>query len=807
MMFPRTTGVDVASRDPSAPTRATATVHDAELKAEPMGAREADASVPSPGAVVGRYIVLERIGAGSMGVVMSAFDPELDRRVALKLVRPGVWSNPDSESELAEEARALARLNHPNVVAVHDVGMHRGHMFLAMEFVEGHTMRSWLLEGRHAWQEVLPVFLAAGRGLWAAHRQNLIHRDFKPENVMVDLEGRVRVMDFGLARPPRAGRPAPAPHNGDVEHSVLVGTPAYMAPEQFERQPATRRSDQFAFCVALYEALYGCRPFSGDSFVAIYESQQDGRRVLPSGMPTIPRWLNKVVSRGLALDPKARFDSLGELLDALEAGLSRRGRRAWAAAGALLVGALAMIPAAAAWDRNRARAACAEQAAPLRALYDDDARTRVATAFLSTTVPQAPESIARVSKPLAAYVDSLATQTETVCIAARQRDSDADAGKAAWCLGELRRDVEGLMVAFSRPNAAAIVDAPHAIARLTPVEVCVDPEALERAPEPPSEEVVAAIGPLRARFAEVEACRVRQDHRCVVRRTRSLRRELHAIASLPLLAQAGYDEGRSLAALGRLDVAEGVLSRAHDHAVLSDRWQLAARIAGSLSDLVGQQPGRGSEGQLWSRLARTAITRGGDPMWLIEAQRQSQLGRVFAASGEPAQAREAHATALDLLEETLPAEHPRIATATAAYADALLDAGETSRAKEVLGQALERHERASGPGHPAVVGVLAQLGAMELAQGQAAAARDACTRGAAIARTSPPGMQPDLVGLETCVARSWALSGARIEASAAFGRVLDLLVEAHGLEHPAVATVEDELAALEQSLPATSAVE
>ncbi len=723
----------MSSPDPSVPTRAHATVYDVDLVADPSTA----GSVPTAGAVVGRYIVLERIGAGSMGVVMSAFDPELDRRVALKLVRPAVWSNPDSETELAEEARALARLNRPHSVAVHAVGTHAGHIFLAMEFVEGHTMRSWLSEGQHAWQEVLPLFLAAGRGLWAAHRQNLIHRDFKPENVMVDLEGRVRVMDFGLAQPPRGGRRAPKTTSasaGDVEHSVLVGTPAYMAPEQFEGEPATRRTDQFAFCVALYEALYGCRPFSGDSFVAIYESQQDGRRVLPSGMPTIPRWLNKVVARGLSLDPKERFDSLGALLEALEKGLSRRGRRAWAAMGALLVTALATVPAAGAWERNRARAACAEQAAPIRALFDDDARTSVAAAFLSTAVPQAGDAVARVPGPLASYVEQLATQTEAVCIAAHDPEPNVHADKAAWCLGELRRDVEGLMVAFSRPNATAVVDAPHAVARLSPVQVCTDRRALQLAPPPPSREVMTAIDPLRARFAEVEACRVRGDHRCVVRRTRSLRSELDAIAWRPLLAQAGHDEGRSLAALGRLVAAEAVLGAAYDHAVVSDRWRLAADIATSLSAVVGRQPGRASEGRLWSRLARTAITRGGDPMRLLEARRQTQLGHVLAEAGDHVEAGESHATALDLLQEALRADDARIAMASASLGAALVKAGDAARARDVLTAALERHEQVSGPAHPAVAAVLAELGALELARGEASAARglrawsSGCTR-------------------------------------------------------------------------------
>ncbi|MFP2912024.1 protein kinase domain-containing protein, partial [Pyxidicoccus sp. 3LFB2] len=238
------------------------------------------------GATLGRYVVLERIGAGAMGVVYAAYDPQLDRQVALKVLRPEGRQVEELRLRLVLEAQALARLSHANVVAVFDVGAHGDCVFLAMELVDGVTLAEWLKQPR-PWQEVLRVFGEAGRGLAAAHAAGLVHRDFKPANVLVGLDGRPRVTDFGMARPLNreqgaAARVAPdvaAVSTGSPTASplatpltrtgVLLGTPAYMAPELLGGRRADARSDQFSFCVALHEALYGVRPFEGDSLEAM----------------------------------------------------------------------------------------------------------------------------------------------------------------------------------------------------------------------------------------------------------------------------------------------------------------------------------------------------------------------------------------------------------------------------------------------------------------------------------------------------------------------------------------------------------
>src|SRR5262245_11493 len=250
------------------------------------------------GTALGRYVSLARLGSGGMSEVYAAFDPQLDRRVALKLLRPDVVAGMAAEegrARVLREAQALARLSHRNVVAVHDVGTESGEIFIAMEYVDGVTVRTWLAEHERTWREILNVFLDAGRGLAAAHEAGLVHRDFKPDNVLVTPTGRVVVLDFGLARgaggPETPGAPSvrtpptqperltlpPSPGNPSTpslgrapldtpltKMGDLMGTPRYMSPEQLGAALVDGRSDQFSFCVSLYEALHGQRPFPGE---------------------------------------------------------------------------------------------------------------------------------------------------------------------------------------------------------------------------------------------------------------------------------------------------------------------------------------------------------------------------------------------------------------------------------------------------------------------------------------------------------------------------------------------------------------
>jgi serine/threonine protein kinase len=310
-------------------------------------AGELPRKVLSIGDRVGRYLVLSSLGAGGMGVVFAAYDPQLDRKIALKLLRSGLaGSSKDARTRLRREAQAIAQLSHPNVVSIYDVGTtDDGDLYIAMEFVEGDTLTTWLKSYPRTWREIIDLFVQAARGLLSAHRVGLLHRDFKPDNVLVGGDGRVRVTDFGLARsllaPDESAQAKPVMTALDVALTAtgtVLGTPRYMPPEQLTGPELDARSDQFSFCVALYEALYGSHPLRGGTSVSMLE-RGDKALPPPEGLK-IPAAIGRAVLRGLERDRARRFPSMASLIDELVPPPRRLPLRhaALASAAILLVG-------------------------------------------------------------------------------------------------------------------------------------------------------------------------------------------------------------------------------------------------------------------------------------------------------------------------------------------------------------------------------------------------------------------------------------------------------------------------------------
>jgi serine/threonine protein kinase len=284
-----------------------------------------------------------------MSVVYYAYDPDLDRNVALKLLHPDRMSDDgaSARARLQREARAMARISHPHVVPVYDVGLHEGDVYIAMELVEGQTLKAWLGETARPWNEIIFMFMQAGRGLAAAHDAGLVHRDFKPENVLVGDDGRARVLDFGLARPTPLDAETDLIIGGDDEDhepadtavdmilagdiattqggqamgvtttGMITGTPAYMSPEQHLAQDATALSDQFSFCVAAWEGLYLQRPFPGKTAFAVADAIIEGRIAPTPKRTRVPAWIRNILVRGLQTDPRHRYPSMRALLAAM----------------------------------------------------------------------------------------------------------------------------------------------------------------------------------------------------------------------------------------------------------------------------------------------------------------------------------------------------------------------------------------------------------------------------------------------------------------------------------------------------------
>jgi serine/threonine protein kinase len=364
--------------------------------------RAVDAPI-APGVRVGRYVIERRIGSGGMGAVYAARDPDLHRSVALKLLRADLASDGNQEAlrrRLLREAQAMARLSCPNVIALYDVGTFGDQLFIAMELVEGGTLRQWLGREERSWRAVLDAFLQAAAGLAGAHAAGLVHRDFKPDNVLVGTEGRVRVTDFGLAREiahddvetsgvASVRREAASLLDAPLTRTgALVGTPAYMAPEQLRGGAADARSDVFAFCVALYEAVYKQRPFAGATVDALHAEILAGRvRPAPRGSK-VPPWVRRALIGGLCAAPEERHASMQAVITALTPRSSSRVRVASGAAAALLAVGLLVAGVA----RSTEHAASGPTSAPIAATSSSVPAAVTGTSIGSPASAPAPEA-------------------------------------------------------------------------------------------------------------------------------------------------------------------------------------------------------------------------------------------------------------------------------------------------------------------------------------------------------------------------------------------------------------------------------
>ncbi len=310
----------------------SADLEDKTLASE--ASKDANREDLTEGARVGRYVIQALLGEGGMGLVYTAHDPQLDRPVAVKILRTtrsktGETGDSFGQMRLMREAQAMAQLSHPNVMPVFDVGAFGKSVFVAMELVRGMTLVRWVKVKPRTWREIVEIFVQAGRGLVAAHAAGLVHRDFKPANVLIgEDDGRPRVTDFGIARSTRSGEerapqtPSPDSFSSSLntpmtQEGAMMGSPGYMAPEQYAGAATSPATDQFSFCVALYEALYGRRPFLGKSIPELAHATSLGQVPPPPKGSTVPLWVHRILEKGLHRLPESRHPSMSELLDAL----------------------------------------------------------------------------------------------------------------------------------------------------------------------------------------------------------------------------------------------------------------------------------------------------------------------------------------------------------------------------------------------------------------------------------------------------------------------------------------------------------
>jgi len=688
------------------------------------------------GTQLGRYVVLFRVGGGGMGVVYAAYDPELDRKVALKLLRPTAGVDEEQRRRrLIREARALAKLSHPNVVAVHDVGTVPSFapggtelVFLAMEFVDGTTLSAWSKARTRPWREVLEPMLAAGRGLAAAHAAGLVHRDFKPDNVMVGSDGRIRVMDFGLVRPDHdnatpvdTGDDGPrVPDVGRTltEQGSIVGTPAYMAPEQHLGGATDARADQFSFCVALWEALYGERPFRGETIAALAHAVIEGRIAEPPSSADVPVRIRRVILRGLATDPTQRHPDMDALLADLARDTSAARRRWWAAGGLGI--AVAGVLGGTQLDRMRRIDGCEAAAAAIAEVWNDGARAQVRTGLLATGTSYAEATWDRIHPHLDEHAATWSDVRHASCIAAevdRTRDAML-ASRTDDCLQESRDAFASAVDALTHAEAELVRGAVRLVSTMPEPARCTDDAALGRRPAYPDDPAArAAIDELRHRLVEVRGLRAAGRHRDALALARPVQEEAEALGWGPLRVEAVLAVGDGIASTGDPAAAVELFEQAFDLAVREGHDDATVDALARLVYINGNELHEHDRALSWARVGEPFLARVDPDEGVATAQLLTGIAAAHRGRGAASEALPILRRALAIRERELGPDHVSTIEVENNIAVVQIELGEAEEASATMTRVVAARERTLGPDHPDVASALNVYGAAVSAVG------------------------------------------------------------------------------------------
>jgi len=665
-------------------------------------ARRAERQPPlARGDRVSRYEVLELIGAGGMGAVYAARDPELDRKVAIKVLYLAEDRSTRRAERLIDEGRALARLTHPNVVAVFDVGRHKGSVFIAMELVKGPTLDDWLAARSMAWRRRVELFVEAGRGLAAVHACGIVHLDFKPSNVMVDSDGRARLADFGLAagdfdtNPSEFSESEPHSEPTSIDMSRARGTPRFMAPEQQSAGKVTAAADQFAFCVALYESLAGRHPFGHAQSTKERMSSIAFGDPKPLEVPGLPPRIAQAIMRGLSRLPADRWPSLSELLDEIEGGArptTKSGKRAVVISSVVVLGALTWAVA----DRGEAVTACptAEvKAAEVLSKSDALALSEHVSAFESVHGPLP----VGLSPALERRIDDWSEAWVLACEAVRaaSKAGEAEASRVLDCLTAQQVGLEGTAALLLDADTATLVRGLGIVNALDQPAACTDPGHRPAAAPPPAGQR-SAIAQVR-----VELQRARLQQRTgrtkeAIATAEAAVESAEAVGYAPLTAEAMGTAGGMLAGNGIGSRAEPMLERAAwlfleagDHAKAAQMFVALVR--------AGRPVDRLDETLAWADRARAILEEHPDPG--IESS--LEVGIVFALwnVGRMAEAVEHGQRAVELLGPGV-GDAGDMARAKQGLAVALMGSGRLDEAEAAVREAIRLHSQIVGPRHP-----------------------------------------------------------------------------------------------------------
>ncbi len=608
---------------------------------------------------LGRFELRERLGSGGMGVVFRAHDPELERDVAVKVVSAG-----SRRDVVLAEAKALARLAHPNVVAVHDVGATDDVIYVVMEFVKGPTLREFAQEPRSA-REIVAAYVAAGRGLLAAHEAGLVHRDFKPDNAMLGADGRVRVIDFGLASLEA------------LDIGGAAGTPRYMAPEQRlgEASPA---SDQFAFCVSLREAL---------------DARSDRE---------IPGWVDAALQRGECADPKARFDSMEALLRAL----GRDPKVLWRRRGLVAAAAIGLTAAYGIGSLgNEEEAPCADAPAQIEAAWPAERRRAALTAIASVDPDYGPSAAKSLDDAATAFEDRWAREHRDACLASRAgQQSHTMLDRRMACLDRAASAYESAATITGLAEPSTVPNLVLTFRSLPEVEQCSDAQHLTAVAPPPAlaKEPARRLSALTVEFHA-------GDFAALDPKLDPLVEELEGIGYAPLLAEGLILRAKLDTELARSNAAEENLTRALSLALAAGDDHLAVRAWASRSYIRGTFD---SDPPLPEALEGLEVIQGVTqriPTSTVAGELHTTLGNVFTARGQRDQARDAFERAFEILS----VKDPPIPGSAKAAANLAITIDDAARRKKQADEAILRWAEVAGPHHPRTLNARAYRASQE----------------------------------------------------------------------------------------------
>ncbi len=695
-------------------------------------------STRSQPATLDRYEIKDRLGAGGMGVVYRAHDPELSRDVAIKLLHQRTSRTSSARTRLRQEARALADVSHPNVVQVYDVGTEpeSNAIYISMELVLGVDLRQWLEAEPRPWRPVLEMFLAAGRGLAAAHDRGLVHRDFKPSNVLVGRDGRPRVVDFGLAcvaddshtkRSARSTTTSGLSGAALTETGVALGTPAYMAPEQHQGRGADARSDQYAFCMSLYEGLYGVRPFKAHTVQDLLVAKTQHRISSVWGRG-VPRSVLAVLRRGLQPDRQHRFVTMAELLAKLEA-VAHGGRSRRLVAG-LAFGAVGTAGAAA-WAMHedpQQVAVCPPAAERLAGVWDDARRTELRGALTGSGLTYAQATWSRLESHMDGYAVRWGDAYDSTCAEMQHPPADTTPlDRRMACLTSRRDELATLIDVLINSESAAVPKAVAAVTGLRPISRCDHPEVMISI----DGNNQAAVDEIRRDLLKAESLGkvARYDDGLTLALAAQQRAE--ALDVPALRSEALLVRGQLTKGLGQVEPAERLLNESALLATSLGHDPVVATAATELVNVLGAWSARHDEALEWDRRADAAIDRlDGDPV--LEAERLTARGNLELNLGHIDMALAQFEQSLQMRRRTFGEGHPSLAAARSSMGDVLNRAGRFDEALVAAREAVALGERALGADHPSVGIMHTRLATARIRQGDYTGAAQAAARSAEI---------------------------------------------------------------------------